>query len=99
MKKEYSSLDEILEDADNGTISDNQLKEEGFSRCFCCKNTENIHDGGTKILKDILVKLSWHFEHRSIAKKNLDHTLKLSIKNLNKRKWICQTCKEEFEEA
>jgi len=91
MKKEYSSLDEILEDADNGTISDRQLKEEGFSKCFCCGNVENIHNGGTKILKDILVKLSWHFEQQW----NKYYT----TKSLNNRKWLCQTCKEEFEEA
>tara|TARA_R110002020_G_scaffold147866_2_gene323475 strand:- start:979 stop:1245 length:267 start_codon:yes stop_codon:yes gene_type:complete len=88
MKKEYYSLDEILEDADNGTISDNQLKEEGYTRCFCCGNTEDTYYGGTKILKDILIKLKWHFEQRPIAKPDI-----------NKRKWLCQTCKEEFEEA
>ena len=41
MRKEYSTLEEILKDADRGKISESHLMDEGLRTCFACRNTED----------------------------------------------------------
>jgi len=94
MRKEYSTLEEILKDADRGKISESHLMEEGLRTCFACKNTEDKYGGKMLTIHQILTVLSWHFQKELVAE-ILD---KFSF-DVNKKKWVCLTCKEEYLES
>ena len=94
MRKEYSTLEEILKDADRGKISESHLMEEGLRTCFACKNTEDKYGGKMLTIHQILTVLSWHFQ-KELVSEILD---KFSF-DVNKKKWVCLTCKEEYLES
>jgi len=94
MRKEYTTLEEILEDAERGKISQSHLMDEGFRTCFACKNTEDKYDGKMLTIHQILTVLSWHFQ-KELVSEILD---KFSF-DVNKKKWVCATCKDEYMES
>ena len=94
MRKEYETLEEILKDADRGKISQSHLMDEGLRTCFACRNTEDKYDGKMLTIHQILTVLSWHFQ-KELVSEILD---KFSF-DVNKKKWVCATCKEEYMES
>ena len=95
MRKEYSTLEEILKDADKGKISESHLMDEGLRTCFACRNTEDKYGGKMLTIHQILTVLSWHF-HSAYVYEILE---KFSFDVKNKKKWVCLTCKEEYLES
>jgi hypothetical protein len=94
MRKEYATLQEILKDADRGKISQSHLMDEGLRTCFACKNTEDKYDGKMLTIHQILTVLSWYFQ-KELVSEILD---KFSF-DVNKKKWVCATCKQEYMES
>ena len=94
MRKEYSTLEEILKDADRGKISQSHLMDEGLRTCFACRGTEDKYGGKMLTIHQILTVLSWHFQ-KELVSEILD---KFSF-DVNKKKWVCATCKDEYLES
>jgi len=95
MRKEYTTLEEILEDAERGKISQSHLMDEGFRTCFACKNTEDKYGGKMLTIHQILTVLSWHFQKELVSKILLNKFNDIN----NKKKWVCATCKDEYMES
>tara|TARA_R110001583_G_scaffold3706_1_gene22877 strand:- start:1729 stop:2019 length:291 start_codon:yes stop_codon:yes gene_type:complete len=95
MRKEYTTLEEILEDAETGKISQSHLMDEGFRTCFACKNTEDKYGGKMLNIYQILTVLSWHFQKELVSKILLNKFNDIN----NKKKWVCATCKDEYMES
>ena len=95
MNKEYNSLEEILKDAELGKVSEYQLMQEGLRKCFSCKGVEDKLGGKLLPIGSITHVLDWMFskEFRDwIHRHELVHLL-------TKRKWICATCKEDYNDS